>query len=561
MKRRTSSAVDVGKARQGAQNRAGSIDAIADVPIGVPAPIASPRPHFADHVFSSAADPAAPPPALLPYQQRWVADKAQLKVAEKGRRVGLTWGQAADDALEAATAGGSSTFYISANQDMAREYIEAVAMWAKAFDLAAGQIGEGVWDDGEGRNIKTFEVTFPATGRRVTALTSRPTNLRGKQGRIVIDEAAFHQDLAAMLKAALAMLLWGDRVMIISTHEGTENPFNELIQEVRAGKRGATATVHRIPFRQAVEEGLYRRVCLRKRRQWSAQSEAQWVADAYKFYGDDAAEELDAIPSQSGGAYLSLALIEQRMSAATPLVRGRWDDDFGRLPDDIRRLAVAGWIAEELRPHLALLVADQVHVIGEDFGRVADLTVITVLAQDRSLVNRARLVVELRNCPFRQQEQILFAVCDALPRFRGGAMDATGNGAALAEYAAHRYGIEVIEQVKLNDSFYLQHMPKLKAGLQDATLTDLPRDAECRDDLRALRVIKGVPKLGAEKQRAAGDDGAKLTRHGDFAISLFLAQYAMSREVNAIGWTAAPGRDDDDEYAQLDLAIPRKGAF
>ncbi|WP_290889413.1 hypothetical protein [Arenimonas sp.] len=519
---------------------------------------------FSEHLKPAASDPVdanAPPPALLPYQQRWIADKSQLKIAEKGRRVGLTWAQAADDALEAATAGGSSTFYISANQDMAREYIEAVAMWAKAFDLAAGQIGEGVWDDGEGRNIKTFEVTFPQTGRRCTALTSRPSNLRGKQGRIVIDEAAFHQDLGAMLKAALAMLLWGDRVMIISTHEGTENAFNELIQEVRAGKRGAGATVHRIPFRLAVGEGLYRRVCLRKRRAWSPESEAAWVAEAYKFYGDDAAEELDAIPSQSGGAYLSLALIEQRMVATTPIVRGKWDDDFGRLPDEIRRLAVAGWLAEEVRPHLAALATDQVHVIGEDFGRVADLTVITVLGQDRDLTNRVKLVVELRNCPFRQQEQILFAICDALPRFRGGAMDATGNGAALAEYAANRYGVEVIEQVKLNDAFYLQHMPKLKAGLQDATLTDLPRDQECRDDLRALRVIKGVPKLGAEKQRAAGDDGPKLTRHGDFAIALFLAQYAMSRQVNAIGWTPAPGRDDEDEYSQLDLAIPRKGGI
>jgi len=36
------------------------------------------------------------PAVLLPYQQAWIADKSQLKVAEKSRRIGLTWAEAAD---------------------------------------------------------------------------------------------------------------------------------------------------------------------------------------------------------------------------------------------------------------------------------------------------------------------------------------------------------------------------------------------------------------------------------------------------------------------------------
>ncbi|HDW3010207.1 TPA: hypothetical protein RMA68_005065, partial [Escherichia coli] len=38
---------------------------------------------------------------LLPYQKRWVADDADLKIAEKSRRTGLTWAEAADAALTA----------------------------------------------------------------------------------------------------------------------------------------------------------------------------------------------------------------------------------------------------------------------------------------------------------------------------------------------------------------------------------------------------------------------------------------------------------------------------
>jgi phage FluMu gp28-like protein len=502
---------------------------------------------------SATAD--APPPVLLPYQQRWMADTAALKVAEKGRRIGLTWAEAADNALNAARADGHNTYYVGPNESMAREYIEAVAMWSRSFSLTASEIGEGEWADDD-RSIKTFEVVFPQSGHRVVALTSRPSNLRGKQGDIVVDEAAFHKDLGALLKAALAMLLWGNRVRIISTHDGVENPFAELIADIRAGKRGQQARVHRITFRDAVAEGLYRRVCIRRRKPWTQADEDAWVAEAYRYYGDDAAEELDAVPSASAGAYLPLALIEARMvdlargQAASAgersvptvrlpaLIRWRWDDAFAQLPEDVRRYAVAGQIAEELAPVLDALDVEQVHAVGLDFGRVSDLTVIWVLAQGRDVINRTRVVLELRNCPFRAQEQILFALADGLPRLRAGALDATGNGAALAEYAAQRYGSATMEQVKLNDGFYLAHMPKLRAGLQDATLVDLPRDTDIRDDLRAIAVINGVPKLVPAKTRSAEDRRA--TRHGDAAIALFLAQYAMSREVNAIGWEQAP---------------------
>ena len=125
-------------------------------------------------------------------------------------------------------------------------------------------------------------------------------------------------------------------------------------------------------------------------------------------------------------------------------------------------------------------------------------------------------------------------------------MDATGNGAALAEAMAQRYGIEMVEQVKLNDSFYLAHMPKLKAALQDGTLRDIPRDEALRDDLRAIKLVQGIPKLprtdtqSAAAKAAAAESGTKLRRHGDFAIALFLAVYAFWREAGEMDWTPAP---------------------
>lgn len=500
-----------------------------------------------------------PPSVLLPYQQAWVADDAQLKICEKGRRVGLTWAEASDAVLLAASEGGSNYFYISATQDMAREFVEACAMWARAFDYAATEISEGLYDDGADiadaakRFIKTYEVNFPKTGRRIVALSSRPTNLRGKQGTIGIDEAAFAPELAGLLKAAMAMLLWGDKVRIWSTHDGVENPFNGLIEEVRAGKRGK-ATVHRVTFDLAVAQGLYRRVCLRRGIPWTAEAEAEWVKAARGFYGDDAAEELDVIPSQGSGRYLSLALIHQRMTrtpfpAGPALVRGSWNDDFAWLSEAVRTYAIDGWLREHIDPVLAGLNPALRHVIGEDFARNRNLSSITVLEEGVDLVKRVRLQLELFNCPFACQEQILFYIIDRLPRFRGGAMDAGGNGSALAEKAAQRYGTEMIERVMLNNAFYLDHMPKLKAGLEDGTLTEIPADVQLGDDLRAIQLIDGIPKLpkgdtagSAAAKAAAAEGGEKLKRHGDFAVSLLLAIYAFFREAGEIDFTPGPAK-------------------
>ncbi|MBA3997062.1 MAG: hypothetical protein C0466_07815 [Candidatus Accumulibacter sp.] len=490
----------------------------------------------------------APPPVLLGYQQRWVADQSPLKVAEKSRRIGLTWGEAADNVLIASASDGSNVFYISATQDMALEYIEACALWARAYDLAAGEIEEGIFLDDGDKEIKLYKIDFPKSGKRIVALSSRPANLRGKQGVVVIDEAAFAPDLAGLLKAAMAMLMWGDKVRIISTHNGDENPFNELINDILAGKRGGA--VHRITFSDAVADGLFRRVCMRKGKPWSQAAEDAWVAEVRKFYGDDATEELDVVPAQGGGTYLPLALIEARQAPEVPIVRMRWKAEFGLLPEPVRSREVAEWCREHLEPILAQLDRGRPHGFGQDFARVGDLTVITALEESASLVNRPVLVAELGNCPYKQQEQILDFIADRLPRLRGGALDANGNGGQIAEHAADRYGHDRIQQIHITEKFYMEQMPRFKAHLEDATLDGLPRDEQCRDDLRAIKKIGGVPKIPKAKTQAA--DGKKVQRHGDFAISLFLADYAMHTELSGVctGFESASryqGSSDNDD--------------
>ncbi|KVN76028.1 hypothetical protein WL05_01865 [Burkholderia ubonensis] len=467
------------------------------------------------------------PFVLLTYQQKWCADTSPVKVSEKSRRVGLTWAEAADSSLLASSKRGMDVWYVGYNKDMAQEFIRDCADWAKFYSLAAGEIEETeeVFQDDDGeKSILAFVIRF-ASGLRVTALSSRPSNLRGKQGRVIIDEAAFHEQLGELLKAAMALLMWGGQVHIISTHDGVDNAFNELVTDVRTGKK--PYSLHRITFEDAVRDGLYRRICLRRGVEWTAEGEAAWVKEIRASYGADAEEELDCVPKNSGGAWLSRALIESRMSADTPVLRWACKQGFEVLPDHIRAAECRDWLEATLGPLLVALPTDARSYNGEDFGRTGDLTVHVPLIEQQNLIRRVPFIVELRNVPFRQQEQIAFYLLDRLPRFTGGAFDARGNGQYLAEVAMQRYGASRIQQVMLTESWYREHMPPVKAAFEDGTIDGLPKDADVLADLRAVQVIKGVPRI--PDVRTTGQDDGK--RHGDAAVAVALAYYA-SRELN-----------------------------
>ena len=429
-------------------------------------------------------------------------------------------------AASSAPAGGMNVYYIAYNRDMTVEYIRACAMWARAFNYAASEIEEGFWEEDEDdKHIKTYTIKFPDSGFRVVALSSRPSNLRGRQGIIVIDEAAFHEQLDELLKAALAMLIWGGKVRVISTHDGDDNPFNTLIGDIRAGRQGQR-TSHYFP--EAVADGLFHRVCLRTGKEWSEASEQAWMASVYKFYGAGASEELDCVPANGGGARLSRSLIESRMSAGTPVLRLTCPEGYELKPDDVRWSETQEWLDTHLKPLLEALPADARSFLGRDFGRSGDLSVDYPLLQEKNPVRRVPFVLELRNVPFKQQEQIARYLMDGLPNLMGAALDARGNGSYLAEYAMQRYGSSRVKQVMPTENWYREHMPPVKAALEDGNPVDLPKDEDTLDDLRAVQVVNGVPRVPEQRSKAKSDSGK---RHGDSAIALALAYFA-SREIN-----------------------------
>lgn len=467
------------------------------------------------------------PMVLLPYQQRWIADTNPVKVCEKSRRIGLSWAEAADSALLAAQTNGMNVWYIGYNKDMALEFINDCGNWAKFYGLAAGEIEETeeVFVAGDDKQaILAFIIRF-ASGFRITVLSSRPNNLRGKQGRVIIDEAAFHDDLPDLLKAAMALLMWGGQVHIISTHDGVDNPFNELINDCRAGKK--PYSMHRITFDDALQDGLYQRICLRLGKEWTEQAEREWVAEIRASYGDDASEELDCIPKNGGGKWLNRTLIESRMSPFTPVLRYDQTDNFQLLPEHRRAAEVQDWLSGSLKLYLDLLDSTRHSFVGVDFARNGDRTAIVPFIQQPDLTLKTPFILELGNMPFKQQEQICDFVLRGLPNLLGAALDARGNGQYLAEAMQDKFGGDRVQAVMLSENWYRSHTAPFKAALEDGTLDGLPRDEDILADLRAFELIKGIPRIPDTRTRGA--DGNK--RHGDTAIALLLAHYA-SRELN-----------------------------
>ena len=477
---------------------------------------------------------------LLPYQKKWLEDKAQVKVVEKSRRIGLTWAQALDDVLQAATSGreGMDVLYISFNQDMTREYIDTCAEWAKKLQVVAGKVNEDVFRDGDEREIKAFRIDF-ASGHKILALSNRPSNLRGKQGRVVIDEAAFVEDLPELLKAALALLMWGCQVIVVSTHNGADNPFNDLIQEVRGGN--LPYSLHRITLNDALTGGLYRRICRVTAQEWTPEAEEAWRADLVKTYGDGADEELFCIPRQSSGAYLTTAMLQACMEAAPVLTWTAPAENFVDWPLSVAETYIRGWIEENLAPLLEGLPEDRAHFAGVDFGRSGDLSVFWPATEEQDLRLVPPFVLELRNFPHRTQQQILFAILDKLPRFSGVSLDARGNGSALAEAARQEYGPGLVREVMISESWYRETMPLLKAGIEDKTLI-LPKNADILSDFRSLRVIKGVARV--PEQRTKDRTGG---RHGDSAVACAMMLDARKELGSADQWVyvgvSLPGFD------------------
>ena len=485
---------------------------------------------------------------MLPYQSKILTEKRPIVMVEKSRRIGLSWAfafKAVHRALK-----GTNQWYTGYNLSMAAEFISDCALWADAFNAGYGEIGchnDIFVASKRSESVFNYKIEF-ANGAKITALSSKPINLRSKQGDNIIDEAAFHPDLPGIRKAAIAQRIWGGNLTVLSTHNGYTNHFYEWLQDIREGN--AQGAIHSVNFRQAISEGLYRRICLMNGEDWSAKAEDEWVAERYAEYGDDADEELDVIPSKGRDGYIPVNAIERCMVQGRPLIRLALDDKFTELPSYEREIEITRWFYVNVAPYMEKLPANARHFLGCDFARSGDKTVFAPLTETESITYDNHLLLELHNVPFDEQAQLFFLLVGMLPNLTRICLDSAGNGSWLSEKAKMKLGSRSVG-INANAAHYNEYMPKLKAAFQHDHIS-VPRHTDVLQDIRAISIVKGVPKV-SDKARRKGTDG--LPRHGDVAMALYMAWVAtdMGGYSHATGTRAPAPRHRDRKGSMWDM--------
>ena len=428
-------------------------------------------------------------------------------VIEKSRRIGLTWALAALAVVDAArtkAAKGKNTFYIGYNLDMAREFIATCAMWAKAFGHAAAEVGEELFEDSEGQSIKAFRIDF-GSGFKIVALPSRPRSLRGMQGQIILDEAAFHDNLAEMLKAAMAMLIWGGNVIVVSTHDTVGNPFNQLIDDIRGGRQAGE--VMTITFAHAMADGLYERYCLVSGETPTPEGKIVYEADIRAFYGDGAEEELDCIPSAGSGSLIK--------------------------PEDL----AACEHADAGKPEL---YAGGLMYVGRDVARRRDGAIIWGFELVGDVLWLRDRWESYGATTFLAQDQAMDALFETR-RVMAAWIDQTGMGEKVVEDAQLRHGTGRITGVLLTGPNRLDLATSLQQRFERG-LIRIPPDPKIRADLRAIK-----KKSGAQGQVSLVNDGDV---HADMFWAAGLACRAADTPYQAYAYRPVRPESDDGPHGR-----------
>lgn len=482
--------------------------------------------------------------ALLPYQARWAGDRAPVRVAAKARRIGFTFAEMPRQVLRAGRArgaGGADCYYVSTSQRLARKYVSTCAQWAKALGVATEGVGTTLID-----GVLTEEIRF-ASGFSIKALPSNPEAMRGEGGSLLLDEAAFHDNLYELLKALWALPDWGGDIAIISTYNGIDNEFYELVEDIKAGRR--RASLHEVNIHDALSQGLHRRRCATKGRPYNCDDERAWLTDKLTSPGAD--EEYLCIPRRSGGVYIRRDIIEECMHAGD-IARLELPAEYIFRAQEDREAFITSWCERELVPLLRKLERGRVTTLGMDFARSGngDLSVIAAMQERANLQKVNPFLVELRGVPYDEQWAILKFIGDYLCsdanrlRFGGVVIDSAGGGGFVGEKALAYWGATLVDALHLSEKWYSENLPPFRAAFEEHEVI-IVKDVEVRDDLLMFQKnARGIPKLVDVRRRDGRDDKP---RHGDAAIALVLAFSRHRRAPAAAVFRHVPRADERRE--------------
>ncbi len=388
---------------------------------------------------------------MLPYQQAWVEDNSRLKICEKSRQIGWTWATAYGLVRRKSLKSARLDAWISSRDEIqARLFLEDCKDFAAILQIGAEDLGERVID----KDGNSAYVLRMANQLRIHSMSSNPDAQAGKRGDRVLDEFALHPDPRKLYSIAYPGITWGGSMEIFSTHRGSHNFFNGLIQEARHKGNPKGFSLHRITLQDALNQGF-----LYKLQSKLPEDDERQDMDEQEYYDfikagtpDDETfmQEYMCEPSDDASAFITYELLATCKYA--PSVD--WET-IGNGP----------------------------LYVGVDIGRVHDLTVLWLL-EDVGGTYLTRRVIRLQNMAFSRQERVFYELM-ATPNIRRACIDNTGIGRQFAERAQERYGSRV-EPVNFTAQVKETLAYPLKAAMEDRAIK-IPDDPKIDAAFRSIR--------------------------------------------------------------------------
>jgi phage FluMu gp28-like protein len=412
---------------------------------------------------------------LLPYQRAWIADKSRFKIGLWARQTGKTWSATLElvwDCVQAEWRGARRRWVIlSRGERQAREAMnEGVLRHLQVLETVHRAV-EYNWAPG----ITAYQASLPG-GSRITALPANPDTARGFSASVLLDEFAFHHDSRRIWRALFPVISAGHNLRVVSTPNGKNNLFYELMTSPAMEKIWSR---HVVNIHRAIADGLPRD-----------------VEELQRGIGDD-------------DAWRQEFLIE-------------WLDEASAwLPYDL----IDG--CEDVGAGKSELYAGGLCYLGMDIAARGDLTVIWCLEQVGDVL-WARERVELARAPFATQ---LAEISRLMGRYRivRAALDQTGMGEGLLQQAQREHGTTRIVGVLFTPAAKLDMASALKCRMEERTLRLPHGDIQLRNDLHSVkRAIgpTGIPRLIAEREGGSHADRFWALALAVSAASAGAAKYA-----------------------------------
>ncbi len=426
-------------------------------------------------------------------------DPAIMKLMEKSRRIGISYGSAYEDVRRHSHADNRLQTWVSSRDELtARQYVRDCMAFAKILNAAAQEVGETILTDDGGKQHTAQTINF-ANGQPLHSLSSNPDAFAGRGGYVKLDEFALRKDPGAVYAIAGPTIDWGGALAIISTHRGSGNYFNTLIREIREKGNPKRFSHHKVTLQDALDQGFL----------WKLQTKLKDgdprldfdEADYFDYQRSRARDqetflqEYMCVPADDAGAFLEYALID----SACYKEGEKWEFSIEQ----------------------ARACGNPIYC-GIDIGRHHDLTSLLVIEKVGG-VHLVRKRLDLQRMMFSTQESVLYPWIELAKRT---CIDATGLGMQFAERAAQRFGKYRVEGISFTAGMKEELAYPVRSAFEDGAIKIPFGDDPLIADLRKIR--KEVSAAGNIRFVADSDDDGHADRFWALALAVHAGKSAAT---------------------------------